>query len=161
MAQSSACRSPCQNSHDGKDEVAGGTPTKGSDRRTLTPAATRTPTSATVPVVAPLAASGSANSSRVRYSKDDLQRIFRTVFDSRPPAPVLAPVVAAVPHSECPRKRPLKAWFPDIYRGKTYLECYNFFQQCEDHFAIAGATGSNRVSFAATFLKDTALFQWQ
>ena len=161
MARSSARRSPCQNPHNGEDKLAGETPTEGSNRRTPVPAATRALTAAAIPVVAPLAASGSANSSVVKYSDDDLQRILRTVLDSRPPAPVLAPVIAAAPHSEGLGKRPLKARLPDIYWGKTYLDCYNFFQKCEDHFATAGATDSNRVPFAAIFLKDTALFQWQ
>ena len=66
MARSSARRSPRQNPHDGEDELAGGTPTEGSDRRTPAPAASRAPTSAVAPVVAPLAASGSADSSVVR-----------------------------------------------------------------------------------------------
>ena len=65
MARSSARRSPCQNLHDSKDELAGGTPTKGSDRLTSAPVATRAPTLAVVPVLTPLATSGSANSSVV------------------------------------------------------------------------------------------------
>ena len=161
MAQSSACRSPCQNPHDGKDELAGGTPTEGSDRRTPAPAASRAPTPAVAPVIAPLAAFGSADSSVVRYSEDDLQRIFRTVLDSKPLAPVLAPVIAAAPHYEGPCEKSLKVWFPDIYQGKMHMECYNFFQQCKDHFATINATGLNQVLFAAIFLKDTALFRWQ
>ena len=80
-------------------------------------------------------------------------------MDSGPFAPVPAP--AAALHYEGVCEKPLKARFPDIYWGKTHLEYYNFFQQYKDHFAIAGATGSNRVLFAATFLKDTALFRWQ
>ena len=159
MAQSFVCRSLCQNPHDGKKKLAGGTPTKKSNCRNSAPTTSRTSTSAVPPVVAPLAAFGSADSFVVRYLKDDLQRIFRTVLNSRPLAPVLAPT--ATPHYKGPRERPLKAWFPDIYWDKTHLECYNFLQKCEDHFATAGATGSNRVLFAATFLKDTALFRWQ
>ena len=159
MAQSSAHRSPRQNPHDGKDKLAGGTPIKGSDHRTPAPATSRALTPAVALVVAPLAVFGSADSSVVRYSKDDLRRILRIVLDSRPLAPVPAP--AAAPHYEGPCERPLKAWFPDIYWGKTHLECYNFFQQCKDHFAPAGATGLNQVLFAAIFLKDTALFRWQ
>ena len=159
MAQSSARCSPCQNPHDGKDKLAGGNPTAGSDRHTPAPVALRAFTPAVAPVVAPLAASGFANSSVVRYLEDNLKWILRTVLDSRPLAPVPAP--AAVPHYEGPCKRPLKARFPDIYWDKTHLECYNFFQQCKDHFISADATGLNRVPFAATFLKDTALFRWQ
>ena len=159
MARSSARRNPRQNPHDGKDELASGNPTKESNRRTPAPAASRAPTPVVPPVVATLAASGSANFSVFKYSEDDFQRIFRTVLDSRPLASVPAP--AAASHYERSRERPLKAWFPDIYRNKTHLECYNFFQQCEDYFATASAMGSNRVPFAATFLKDTALFRWQ
>ena len=125
MAQSSACRSPCQNLHDGEDKLAGGTPTKGSDRCIPAPAASRALTPAVAPVVTPFAASGSANSSVVRYSEDDLQWILRTVLDFRPLAPIPAPSAAL--HYEGSPERPLKAWFPDIYWGKTHLECYNFF----------------------------------
>ena len=125
MAQSSARCNPRQNPQDGKDKLVGRTPTKGNARSTPALAASRTPTPAVAPVIAPLAASGSANSSVVRYSEDDLQRILRTVLDSRPLAPIPAP--AAAPHYESLRERPLKARFPDIYWGKTHLECYNFF----------------------------------
>ncbi len=41
------------------------------------------------------------------------------------------------------------------------MECYNFCQQCEDHFAIYGATGPNRIPFAAFFLRDRINFRWQ
>ena len=161
MAWSSACRSSYQNLYNGKDEFAGETSTEGSDRCTPVLAATCAPTPAVTPVVTPLIASGSADFSVVRYSEDDLQRILRTVLDSRPLAPVLTSIVAAAPHYEGPRERPLKVQFPDIYWGKTHLECYNFFQQCEDHFATANATGPSWVLFTTTFLKNTALFCWQ
>ena len=95
----------------------------------------------------------------IEYLEDNLQRILRTVLDFRPPAPVPAPVVAATLYSEGACERPLKARFPDIYWGKSHLDCHNFFQQCEDHFATASATSLNKVLFAATFLKDTALFR--
>ena len=71
MAQSSACHNPRQNPHNGKDKLAGGTSTEGSDRRTPAPGAPHAPTPAVAPVVAPLAASSSTDSSVVRYSKDD------------------------------------------------------------------------------------------
>ena len=157
---SSACRSLCQNPYDGKDELAGGTPTDCSNRRTPAPVATCAFTSAAAIVLAPLIASGSADSFAVRYSEDDLQLIVKTVLDFRPSALVPAPVVVSAPHYKGSRERPLKAWFPDIFRGKTHLECYNFFQQCKDHFVTVGGTRPNRVPFAATFLKNTALFHW-
>ena len=127
MAQSSACCNSRQNPHNGKDELAGGTPTEGSNRHISVPAATYALTPAAALVVAPLAASGSVNSSVVRYLEDDLEQILRTVLDSRLLAPVPAPIIAIAPHFEGLRERSLKAWFLHIYWGKTHLGCYNFF----------------------------------
>ena len=121
MAQSSARCSPRQNPHDGKDELARGTPTNGSNRCIQVSAATRDATAAAVSVIALLATSGFADSSVVRYLEDELQRIFRTVLDSRHPASFLVSVIAPAPHSEGTRQRPSKAWFPDIYQDKTHL----------------------------------------
>ena len=72
MARSFACRSPCQNPHDGKDKLIGRTPTKGSDHCTPASAATRAPIPAAAPVDDPLIASGSVNSSVIWYLEDDL-----------------------------------------------------------------------------------------
>ena len=108
MAQSFARHSPCQNPHNSKDKLASGTPTKVSNHCTLTPTATCAPIPAAAPVVAPLAASGSADSSVVRYLEDDLKRILRTVLDFKPPTLVPALIVAAAPYSEGPRERSLK-----------------------------------------------------
>ena len=133
MAQSSAHWSLCQNPlFDDKNELAGGTTTEGSDRHTPVPTATRDFTPTVVSVIALLVASGSANSSVVGYSEDDLQRIVKTILEARPflppaSAPVPAPVIATALHYEGPCERLLKAWFPDVYRDKTYMECYNFF----------------------------------
>ena len=63
---------PYQNLDDGKDNLAGRPPIKESDRCISAPAASCAPTPAVALVVAPLAASGSANSSVVIYSEDDL-----------------------------------------------------------------------------------------
>ena len=159
MARSFACFSSRQNPHNGKDEFAGGTPIQGSNCCTPVSAVTYTSIPAVAPVVAPLVVSGSANSSVVRYLKDDLQQILRTVLDSRPLALVLAPIIATAPHYQSPREQLLKTWFANIYWDKTHLECYNFFQKCKDHFATASATSSNQVLFAAILLKNTALFR--
>ena len=109
MVRSSASCSLCQNPHDGKNELAGGTPTEGSNRHPPAPVVIHALIPAVALGVAPLAASGSANSSVVRYLEDDLQRILRTVLDFRPSTPVLAHVVAAALHSEGPHEWPLKA----------------------------------------------------
>ena len=167
MAQSSTCRSSCQNPlFDGKDKLIGGLPTKVSNCCTLAPAVPRAPTSAVIPVVALLAAFSSADFSVVRYLEKSLYQIVRTIFEARSLPPptltfVLAPIVIAASHNEGSRERPLKARFPDIYQGKTHLECYDFFQLCKNNFATAGTTGQNQVLFAAIFLKDTALFCWR
>ena len=51
------------------------------------------------------------------------------------------------------RERPLKAKVPEVYYGKSHMDCYHFCQQCEDYFETAGATGTNRTPFAASFLR--------
>ncbi len=55
----------------------------------------------------------------------------------------------------------LKAKTPDVYYGRSYMECYNFYQQCEDHFATCGATEPKQIPFAASFLWDRINFRWQ
>ena len=84
-----------------------------------------------------------------KYIEEDLQRILRTVFEAR------------APPSDGPCEKPLKARSPDVYCGKSHMECYNFCQQYEDHFATAGAKGLNRIPFAAFFLHDRINFRWQ
>ena len=51
-----------------------------------------------------------------------------------------------------PREWYLKAYLPNLYYGNLQLDCYRFCKQCEDHFDTAGATGSNRIPFASSFL---------
>ncbi len=55
----------------------------------------------------------------------------------------------------------LKVTTPDVYRGRSHIEYYNFCQQCEDHFAIYEATGPNLIPFPASFLRDQINFRWQ
>ena len=114
MAQFFTCCSPNQNSHNGENELAGGTPIKGSNRYIPAPATTYAFTPTFAPVVAPLAASSSANSFMIRYLEDDLQWIVKTILNARSLSsptlvPVPASVVAATPHYEDPRERPLIA----------------------------------------------------
>ena len=84
-----------------------------------------------------------------KYIEEDLQRIFRTVLKTR------------VSSFHSLREKPLKAKLPDVYYGKSHIECYNFCQQCEDYFATARAKGSNRILFAVSFLRDRINFCWQ
>ena len=98
--------------------------------------------------------SRAAATSVPKYSKDDLQRIFKAVLEARAPAPASTPIV-----SEMPREK-LKARSPDVYRGKSHMDCYNFCQQYEDYFATVGATVANRIPFAASFLRDRISFRW-
>ena len=63
-----------------------------------------------------------------KYSKDNLQRIFKAVLKVRALAPVPAPAPTLVPVpivSEVSRKK-LKARSPNVYCGKSYMDCYNF-----------------------------------
>ena len=57
-------------------------------------------------------------------------------------------------------ERPFKARLPYLYHGDLHIECYRFYQQCEDHFDTAKAKKSNRIPFTASFLRKKALGQW-
>ncbi len=78
-----------------------------------------------------------------RYSQQDLDRIIQTFLQN----------------SKGGSGDKLKAKTPDVYRGRSHMECYNFCQQCEDHFATCRATGPNRIPFAAFFLRDRINFR--
>ncbi len=80
-----------------------------------------------------------------RYSQRDLDRIIQTFFYAS--------------KGGCGDK--LKAKTSDVYCGRSHIECYNFCQQCEDHFTTYISTKPNRVPFAASFLQDRINFRWQ
>ena len=42
----------------------------------------------------------------------------------------------------------------DLYYGHLHMECYYLYQQCKDHFEVAGSFGHKCVLFAMGFLKD-------
>ena len=86
-----------------------------------------------------------------------MQRIFKIVLEARAPAPAPAPAPVV---SEVLRDK-LKARSPDVYCGKSHIDCYNLCQQCEDYFASAGAMGPTRIPFATSFLRDRISFRWQ
>ena len=152
MAGPYACQSSCQNLlPTGKDELAeaapGPIPTNDNRTSIHTPIVSRVSIPAPARLPAPI-------KSTARYSKENFQRIFKIVLEARAPILALQPLV--FPNE--PLTRPLKARFPNLYCGKTHMECYNFCQECKDYFAIAEAKKHNRVSFAITFFQDQALF---
>ena len=134
----------------GKDDLADAMPTEGSSTPTPTLVVSHASTLAPAEAPAPPLASAAADSA-AWYSAKDLQRILKIILEAR----------ALACQSKILCKRPLKARAPDLYRGKTHMECYNFCKQCKDHFATSSTTGLNHISFAATFLKDKPLFHWQ
>ena len=117
----------------------------------------------------PLANSPPATNSIPKYSEDDLQRIFKAVLEAQALVPALTPILAPAPAfvlAPAPivakaHLEKLKARSPDLYRGKSHMNWYNFCQQCEDYFAIAEAIGSTRISFAASFLRNRISFRWK
>ena len=86
----------------------------------------------------------------LKYSEVDLMRILKIFLE----------IKGQKPKAEVPRKQPLKTKVLDIYFGKSHIDCYHFCQQCEDYFETAGATGSNRILFAALFLRRKINFRW-
>ena len=102
-----------------------------------------------------------------KYSKNDLQQILNAVLEVQAPAPAPASVLAPAPTpapapivAKAPRKK-LKACSPDVYCGKSHMDCYNFCQQCVDYFATAGVMGPTQIPFAMSFLWDRISFRWQ
>ena len=151
MAGSRTCCSPWSNPPPtGKDELAGGAPrapTKGSGIPTPISAASRALTPAPAPTFAP----GLPG----LYTDMDLQRATKLA---------LKLFVKGQKHGQAnfaPREKALKARNPNLYYGSLHMECYYFCQQCEDYFDTAGAMGSQRVSFAASFLQNRINFRWQ
>ena len=126
MARTPAPCSPCRNPPPtGKDELAGPAPTERCDTYTPALAVSRAPTPAPAPAPAPPLASAPVDANTtVRYLEADLQRILRTVLEARPLTPVSGRQPLVFPDG--PRERPLKARFPELYCGKTHMECYNF-----------------------------------
>ena len=85
------------------------------------------------------------NPSANRYSQQDLDKIIQTflhIWKSR-------------------SGNKLKAKTPDVYYGRSHMECYNFCQHCEDHFPTAKAIEPNQIPFATFFLWDLINFCWQ
>ena len=76
----------------------------------------------------------------LKYIEKDLQRIFKTIPEAQAPT-----------NSEEPRDKHLKARFPDVYHEKFHMECFNFYQQCEDYFITVEARGANQIFFAMSF----------
>ena len=58
------------------------------------------------------------------------------------------------------REQSLKAKVPEVYYGKSHMDCYHFCQQCKDHFETARATGTNRTLFAASFFRGSISILW-
>ena len=85
-----------------------------------------------------------------KYTKNDLQQI-KTILEAWALAPASAPI-PALATSEEPQDKPLKVRFPDIYCNNSHIDYYNFCQQCEDYFAITGATELNQILFTTVFL---------
>ena len=91
-----------------------------------------------------------------------------TAGSSIPSAPAPAPRIAKYTEADLQRilkvcleaKGPQEGPFPDLYFGKSHMECYQFCQQCEDYFDTAGAKDNNRTLFAASFLRGRIGFRW-
>lgn len=59
-----------------------------------------------------------------------------------------------------PRKRPLKAYFFELYLDNSYLAYYKFSKHCKDHYDMAKAIESNQIPFMDSFLRDTISHRW-
>lgn len=85
-----------------------------------------------------------------QYTVDNLQQIFKTILKAQ-----------TLTILEDPWYKPLKAYLLDIYYGKSLIECYNFYQQCEDYFTIVGVKKTNQISFTTSVFQDQISFHQQ
>ena len=107
----------------------------------------------------PLIVNAPATATNVsKYSENDLQRILKAVLEAQTPAPTPA-LAPALIISEAPWEK-LKARSLDVYHGKSYMDCYNFCQQCENYFATAKAMGPTQILFITFLLQDWISFRW-
>ena len=143
-------RSPCWNpppTNPMEDELArdpgpGGGPHSGS----ISPAPSRNPTPGPVQVPALIPALAPAPAPTDELFKKFMKAYLELNQGLKPPP--------------AERERLFKAKVPEVYYGKSHMDCYHFCQQCEDHFETAGATGTNRTPFAASFLRGNISVRW-
>ncbi len=50
------------------------------------------------------------------------------------------------------KDKAIKAKLSDVYHSKSHMKCYNFCQQCKNHFAIIEAIKPNQIPFTTFFL---------
>lgn len=86
----------------------------------------------------------------LKYIKDDLQQILKTVIEFK--------FIALKKLSNRSQKRCYKTKTSYVYKSKSYIDCYNIIQQYENYFAISKAKSFNRISFATIFFKKKFLF---
>ena len=136
MAGPRTRRSPRRNPPPGgEDELAGGppgAPTEGSHTPTHFPAVSWAPTPAPP------------------FNDELFKRFIKAYLESNQ-----GPSQSPKEH-----KQLFKAKVPDVYYGKLHMDCYHFYQQCEDHFETFRATGTNQTPFAASFLCGNISIRW-
>ena len=123
----------------GKNELAGGALFEASDTLIPTPSASHAPS--LTPAQDPTPAPGPPG----MYTNVDLQRATRLALKLFVKGQKYGQANSAL------RKRALQARNLKLYYRSSPMECYYFCQQCENYFNMAGTTGPQRVSFAASF----------
>ena len=139
MARSHAPYSLCRKfPPTGEDELANAAPTEGNSTPTPTPAVSCAPTPA----------------SAIAPSSDN--KLFKQFIKAYLEGHVLGQIEV---DSE-PCKQLTKARFADFYYGNLHMNCYRFCQQCKNHFETAGVKETNRILFAALFLRGLVTWWW-
>ena len=110
------------------------------------------PTHSNAGVVTPVSAL--ASTPVLKYTEEDLQKIEKYYMDL---------FIREKVQEQAPQDGELviEVRFPDLYFGKSHMECFEFCRQCEHHFDLAGVTGLNRTTVAASFLRGRINFRWQ
>ena len=163
MARPFAYLSPCWNplltSKDGLAEAAPGpTRSKNSNTSIFAPAVSCfstlvsrvAPTVSSSPTLALVVAPATALFSDYELFKQFIKAYLETQ--------VPAHIAPEINPESC--KKPLKARFSDFYYGNWHMDCYQFCQQCKNHFETVNARRPNKISFAALFFRGSFIQQW-
>lgn len=98
--------------------------------------------------------SAPASTPVLKYTEEDYQKLEKYYLDLL----VQAKVQEQAPQDE---EIVIEVRFPDLYFGKSHMECFDFCLRCKNHFDLAGVTGHNRSPVAASFLRGRINFRWQ
>lgn len=78
------------------------------------------------------------------YFEKNFQHIIKAIIEAK--------TLFAISEVFC--KKSLKARLPDLYKDKSYIECYSFCQWYKDYFVTARIQELSKILFAIIYIRD-------